>query len=207
MMNTLIPGQTVQPDDGKTQPVAGYQLDMVSRKDFKDSSFVEKLLRRHQNDKNAMEEIYLAYRRPLFNLAYRFTHAVSEAEDLLQEIFIKIFKSLRRIRSYKAFDAWVYRVAVNTCISFTRKRRLDEREYSDETGYSGESNTDGNPIRIQLKEAIDRLPPKQKAVFILHDVQGFSHREAAEVMKWSEGTSKSQLFKARMKLREALSAD
>jgi len=177
---------------------------MVSRKDFKDGRYVERLL---QSGVGAIEDIYTAYSRPLFNLAYRFTHTVSDAEDLSQEIFIRIFKSLNRIREYRAFDGWIYRIAVNTCISFTRKRRPNEREYSDEADYAGESNTGDKTGRIQLKEAIHQLPAKQKAVFILHDIQGFSHREAAGIMKWSEGTSKSQLFKARMKLRKILRAD
>lgn len=177
----------------------------VSREDFKNRIFVDNVLRECLGgDTGAMEKIYIAYKTPLYNLAYRFTHVNAEAEDLLQEIFIKVFRNIHRLKKYGAFDAWVYRIAVNTCIGFSRKRKMIEEPYLDEGEYSSGSDGSDHPIRMDLERAVKRLPAKQRAVFILHDVEGFSHIEIAGIMKWAEGTSKSQLFKARMKLRNHL---
>lgn len=180
----------------------------VSREDFKNRAFVERVLREClDGDTGAMERIYIAYKRPLYNLAYRFTYPHSGAEDLLQEIFIKILRNIHRLKKPGAFDAWIYRIAINTCISFSRKRQVIEEEYLDEEGYVTGSNGGDHDIRLNLEPAVRKLPAKQRAVFILYDVQGFSHREIAGMMKWTEGTSKSQLFKARMKLRNLLADD
>ena len=180
----------------------------VSRGDFKDKAFVESVLTKSRNgDTGAMEKIYIAYKTPLYNLAYRFTHASSGAEDLLQEIFIKILRNIHRLKKPGAFDAWIYRIAVNTCISFSRRRKMIEEEYLDEREYFTGSSGGDYQVRINLEQAVRRLPAKQRAVFILYDVQGFSHREISGIMELTEGTSKSQLFKARMKLRNLLESD
>ena len=180
----------------------------VSRGDFKNKVFVESVLRKCLNgDTGAMEEIYIAYKTPLYNLAYRFAHANSGAEDLLQEIFIKVFRNIYGFKKPGAFDAWIYRIAINTCISFSRKRKVIEEEYLDEREYVTGSNGGDHRTRMDLEQVVRKLPAKQRAVFILYDVQGFSHREISGIMKLTEGTSKSQLFKARMKLRNHLESD
>lgn len=177
----------------------------VSREDFKNRAFVERILRECLNgDTGAMEKIYIAYKTRLYNLAYRFTYDSSGAEDLLQEIFIKVLRNIDRLKKPGAFDAWIYRIAINTCISFSRKRKMIEEIYLDEGEYFTGSNEGDHHIRLDLEQAVRKLPAKQRAVFILYDVQGFSHREIAGIMKWTEGTSKSQLFKGRMKLRNLL---
>jgi RNA polymerase sigma-70 factor (ECF subfamily) len=148
-----------------------------------------------------MEEIYSDYKSSLFNLTYRYTMNLSSAEDLLQDIFIKIFTGISKLRSPEAFTAWVYRTAINACISSTRKSGRGKHMPLNEIDKPDEAEADNIHIRLDMEKAVSVLPPKQKAVFLLHDVQGFTHEEIAQVMKWSEGTSKSQLFRARMKIR------
>ena len=148
-----------------------------------------------------MEEIYSNYKSSLFNLTYRYTRNMSSAEDLLQDIFIKIFTGIRKLRSPEAFNAWVYRTAINACISATRKSGRGKIIPLNEINKPDEAEVENVHFKLDMEKAVSFLPSKQKAVFLLHDVQGFTHGEIARVMKWSEGTSKSQLFKARMKIR------
>lgn len=157
-----------------------------------------------EGDTEAMESIYTAYKSSLFNLAYRFTSDSFLAEDLLQEIFIKIFLNIKKLRSPEAFTTWLYRIAVNTCMSFVRKKGKTREVAMEEIKDAGHSENTGNQVRLQLEQALKVLPPRQKIVFQLHDVEGFTHTEIARIMKSSEGTAKSQLFKARMKIRNYL---
>lgn len=151
-----------------------------------------------------MEEIYTDYKSSLFNLTYRYTRDLSSAEDLLHDIFIKIFTRIKKLRSPEAFNTWVYRTAINTCISSVRRSGRRKQISLNETDKPDEAKAENVHIRLDMEKAVSILPPKQKAVFLLHDAQGFTHGEIAQVMKWSEGTSKSQLFKARMRIRRYL---
>lgn len=177
----------------------------IEYRDFKNREFLLDIVNRCQDgDTTAMEDVYNAYKSPLLNLAYRFTGDLPLAEDLLQDIFIKIFVNIKKLRSPEAFNSWLYRIAVNTCMSFARKK-VKTREFPlKEIENAGYSENRENQVSRQLAQAIRILPPKQKAVFQLHDVQGFTHSEIAGIMRCSEGTAKSQLFKARMKIRNFL---
>lgn len=175
-----------------------------------DSFFLKDVIRRsRQGDIQAMEAIYKHFSRPLFNLAYRYTYNSEVAEDLLQDIFLKVFSHLHDIRNEETFVGWIYRIAVNTCYSYLRKKKsqlqrtipLDEVEGKIE----GETYKSGDEImKKSLDDSIQNLPDKMKSIFLLHDVQGFKHREISQMLGCSVGTSKSQLFKARMKIREYL---
>ena len=177
----------------------------VPDNDFKNRDFLIDVIRRCQDgDTEAMEMVYIGYKSPLFNLAYRFIGNYSSAEDLTQDIFITIFTHIDRLRFPEAFNSWLYRIAVNTCMSFARKKGKAKEVSLHEMENTDYSEDDENPIKGHLEQAITILPPKQKTVFLLHDVQGFTHDEIAQIMKSSEGTSKSQLFKARMKIRDYL---
>ena len=173
--------------------------------DFKNKEFLSDVVKRCQDgDTKAMETVYKGYKTSLFNLAYRFSRNHSSAEDLLQEIFIKVFSEIKQLRSRENLKSWMYRIAVNTCINFTRKKRVTKEislnDIEDVYGHEDESSL----FMKYLEGAVQLLPPKQKSIFLLHDVQGFTHAEIADIMKLREGTIKSQLFKARMKLRESL---
>jgi RNA polymerase sigma-70 factor (ECF subfamily) len=160
-------------------------------------------------DIQAMSTLYENFKAPLFSLAFRYTYNFAEAEDLIQDIFIKVFTHLHALDEDKAFIGWFYRISVNTCISYLRSHKkkfqktisLEEVHHTLSDGSAGSEDRAENKL---LEEAIQSLPARLKSVFLLHDVQGFKHREIADILGCSAGTSKSQLFKARMKMRKYL---
>lgn len=159
-----------------------------------------------EGDREAMERVFEHFKTPLFNLAYRYTFNHAASEDILQDVFVKVFTRLHTLEDAKYFVGWLYRVAVNTCLSYLRKRsRWQEwdRKPALCEGEDGSDAGDADTRRV-LDEAIQSLPSGLKTVFLLHDVQGFKHEEVAEILGCTVGTSKSQLFKARMKIRSAL---
>lgn len=168
------------------------------------------LIRRSQaGDEQAMEEIYTEYKNSLFGLAYRYTSNRQAAEDLLQDIFIKVFTRIGDVQREETFTAWVYRIALNACYSYLRSRRNRESRtisLSEVEGKKGEVAYNGREESLEqpLNDAINVLPHKLKAVFLLHDVQGFKHEEIAGMLGIRAGTSKSNLFKARLKIRKFL---
>ena len=168
------------------------------------------LIRRSkEGDEGAMEQIYEHYRRPLFNLAHRYTFDRLAAEDLLQDIFVKIFSHLREVDRDETFVAWMYRIAINTCYSYLRSRRSREAHsvrLSEVEGKKEEAVFDRHEESLAgpLEEAVRELPEKLRAVFMLHDVEGNTHQEIGRLLGITVGTSKSQLFKARMRIREFL---
>lgn len=186
------------------------EKDLANGINLSDSFFLKDVIRRsREGDIQAMEAIYKHFNRPLFNLVYRYTYNSEIAEDLLQDIFLKVFSHLHDIRNEETFVGWIYRIAVNTCYSYLRKKKsqlqrtmpLDDVEGKIEGG----TYKSGDEImKKSLDDAIQSLPDKMKSVFLLHDVQGFKHKEISRMLGCSMGTSKSQLFKARMKIREYL---
>ena len=170
---------------------------------FKNKDDLLDVVKRCQNgDTRAMEMVYNGYKSSLFNIAYRYSGNHFSAEDLLQDIFIKIFKNIAKLRSPEAFSGWLYRTAINTCINFVRRKGKTKQVSFNEVETVDHLEAGPAPIRQDIERAISTLPLKQRAVFLLHDVQGFTHEEISRIMKWTEGTSKSQLFKARMKIRK-----
>jgi len=140
----------------------------------------------------------------------------AEAEDLTQEAFLQLFRKISTFRGESAFSTWLHRLAVNVVLMKLRKKSGKETSLEQVTEPDDESGgprrdfgaTDlklsGSLDRVNLQRAVDQLPPGYKAVFVLHDVQGYEHNEIAEIMGCSIGNSKSQLHKARMRLRELL---
>jgi RNA polymerase sigma-70 factor (ECF subfamily) len=162
-------------------------------------------------DLAAMEAIYEMFKRPVFNLQYRHTMNQAVAEDLLQDVFMKIFSHLKDVRDADTFPGWVYRIALNTCYSYLRQKKAQHGEPVSLSDMEGRIVDEGleradNDLKDPLNRAIQSLAPRLRSVFILHDVQGHKHEEIARLLGCSVGTSKSQLFKARMKLRALLKA-
>ena len=162
-----------------------------------------------EGDILALEAIYLEYKQPLFNLAYRYTYDRAVAEDIMQEIFLKVFTNLKDVQRVESFVAWIYRIAINTCYSYLRQKKMRLQKIVPLSEIEGKIDeaSEASPqmeMRKPLDEAIKALPGKLKSVFLLHDVQGFKHEEIGQMLGCSVGTSKSQLFKARMKLRQYL---
>ena len=162
-------------------------------------------------DAGAMQALYDRYKRSFFGLACRYASDYAAAEDLLQDIFLKIFTHLSEAKNIATFSAWAYRIALNTCYSHLRSRRGAAGQtvsLSDIEGCLADpaAECSAGDIRKPLEDALRTLPEKLRSVFLLHDVQGFKHEEISIMMGWSIGTSKSQLFKARRKLRDVLRA-
>lgn len=176
----------------------------------KNSSSLGLLIRRsQQGDLQAMEEIYSSYKGLIFGLACRLTSNRESAEDILQETFIKVFTHITGVRNEETFPAWVYRIALNTCYSYLRSRKTRDLRtvpLHEVEGRAEEAVEDGDEDRLEqsVDQALGELPEKLRTVFLLHDVQGFKHEEIARMLGCSVGTSKSQLFKARLKIRKFL---
>ena len=159
----------------------------------------------------AFEMIYERYHRRTYSLCLRMTSSQTEAEDLTQEVFIQLFRKIGSFRGDSAFSTWLHRLTVNQVLMHFRKRSVkNERTSEDgevpEQAVHGTANQNKMQVvdRIALKNAIAQLPNGYRNVFILHDVEGFEHEEVARMMGISVGTSKSQLHKARLKLRGLL---
>lgn len=163
-------------------------------------------------DAGAFEELYRQHVRRLFSLAVRMIGSVDDAEDLLQEVFLQAHRKLSGFRGDSALGTWLYRMTMNQCLDHLRSRQVRMNRAT----ASLDENEADEPIapapvvpapvsRVDLERAIEMVPAGARAAFLLHDVEGFEHREIAQILGISEGTSKSQVHKARMKLRAMLS--
>jgi RNA polymerase sigma-70 factor (ECF subfamily) len=161
-------------------------------------------------DVPAFEELYRQHSTRLFNLAWRMCGTRADAEDLLQEIFLLAYRKLPEFRGDSTVGTWLYRLAMNRCLDFLKSRQARANGATttlDEEMMPGPKLvSDGGIKRLDLERAIARLPEGARAVFVLHDVEGFQHHEIASILGISEGTSKSQVHKARLKLRAHLTA-
>ena len=163
-------------------------------------------------DADAFEELYRQHARRLFSLVFRMTGSAEDAEDLLQEVFLQAHRKLAGFRGESTLGTWLYRLTMNHCLDHLRGRRakmgratesLDVEDAFEPAGHTPIVPT--AVTRVDLERAIAALPEGYRAAFLLHDVEGFEHREVAKILGVSEGTSKSQVHKARMKLRAMLS--
>lgn len=180
-------------------------------KGARESSDLMLASRAGSGDMPALGELYRRYGRRVYNLCQRMVRNTAEAEDLTQEVFIKLFHEAGSFRGESAFTTWLHRLAVNVVLMYLRKhRRRFERPTTDteipEQTVPGTERPGRLPVfdRLELDTALARLPPGYRAVFVLYDVEGYTHEEVAHILGCSTGTSKSQLHKARMKLRALL---
>jgi len=167
-----------------------------------------------QGDAEAFEFLYHLHKRRVYSLCLRMTANTAEAEDLTQEAFLQLFRKIGTFRGESAFSTWLHRMAVNVVLMHLRRKglavvSLDETPEGDEDAPKKDFGADdltlsGSIDRLQLQAAVQRLPPGYRTIFVLHDVEGYEHNEIADLMGCSIGNSKSQLHKARMKLREFL---
>ena len=157
------------------------------------------------------EELFKLHHRKVYAVCLRMTGNTAEAEDLSQEVFVQVFRKLGTFRGESAFSTWLHRLTVNQVLMYFRKSRR-RREQLTEDGELPERIIKSRNVltsfpildRLALDEAIVKLAPGYRAVFILHDVEGLQHIEIANILGCSVGTSKSQLHKARMKMRRLL---
>src|SRR5215471_5915005 len=160
---------------------------------------------------SGFEALYKTHYRRVYSICLRMTGSIAEAEDLTQEVFIQLHRKLGSFRGESAFTTWLHRLTVNQVLMHFRKRSV-RSELTTEDGEIPDSidpdtiNPEAMPIvdRIALEDAIAALPPGYRSVFVLHDIEGYEHEEIATLLECSSGTSKSQLHKARLKLRRLL---
>lgn len=158
----------------------------------------------------AFEALYQAHASRLFGLACRMVGR-TEAEDLLQDIFLTAHRKLGLYKGESSLGTWLFRLATNQCLDYLRSRgaRLAQltETFEDEPPSSTTAGTMRSAIdRLDLERALATLPSGCRVVFVLHDVEGLEHKEIGAMLGISDGTSKSQLHKARMRLRAVLSA-
>jgi len=164
-----------------------------------------------EGDVTALDEIYRKHHRRVYSQCLRMTRNVQEAEDLAQEVFIQVLRKLNTFRGESSFSTWLHRLTVNAVLMHFR-RPVVRLEVTTEDGtiptgiVRGTQNPSKMSVvdRISLNEAIRQLAPGYRAVFILHDIEGYEHEEIGKILSVAEGTSKSQLHKARLKLRALL---
>lgn len=204
MSDNRGPDPRVQEDDILSMAQA------IGERTLPSTADLDALVRRGQKgDMEAIERLYEAFKRPVFAIAFRYTSNSTVAEDLLQDTFLKVFSHLKDVHDIATFPAWIYRIAVNTCFSHLRQKQAAGRDPVSLAAVEGrmeEAVFDRHEASLKgpLEEAMRELPPGLRGIFVLHDVQGFKHEEISRILGCSTGTSKSQLFKARARLREIL---
>jgi RNA polymerase sigma-70 factor (ECF subfamily) len=177
-------------------------------------SEAEAIERAKQGDAQAFQALYDKHKRRVYSLCLRMTANTAEAEDLTQEAFLQLYRKIATFRGESAFSTWLHRLSVNVVLMHLRKKSLPVVSLEETT--QGEDDTPkkdfgaedlalaGSIDRLQLQRAVDDLPPGYRTIFVLHDVEGYEHNEIATIVGCSIGNSKSQLHKARMKLRDLL---
>jgi RNA polymerase sigma-70 factor, ECF subfamily len=148
------------------------------------------------------EQLYETYRGRVFSTAYRMLSNRADAEDCTQDVFVKVFKKLGSFRGESAVSTWIYRIAVNACLDFRRRRRLRQAVSLDDGMEVGST-----PLSVTrlIESALPGMAEGYRQVFVLHDIQGLKHEEIGKILGITEGASKSQLHRARAHLRRELS--
>lgn len=172
----------------------------------------QQLVKRIQSgDRHAFEQLLDAYETRIYRLALRFTGNETDAEDLTQEIFLAVYHGLARFRGDSAPGTWIYRVAMNHCLEFRRKRRPEQVPLEEEIALTSTDWRDDPIQSIQQRElatrieaALHRLSPAQRDVVVLHELQGLTYQEVATVLDVPIGTVKSRLANAFRRLRDLL---
>jgi len=180
------------------------------------SSFCEAIRLAQQGDAAAFEIIYQQHCGRVYALCLRMLRDPAEAEDLVQEVFMQVFRKIHTFRGESAFSTWLHRLTANLVLMHLRRKKPSSTSLDDMTGSEEEGTKPGQEIggpdpqlsglvdRVTLQSAIDQLPEGYKEIFVLYDVQGYEHSEIAQILGRSIGNSKSQLHKARKRLCELL---
>ena len=188
-------------------PIRQRQRPPLSSKEVTVSD-AELVARCQAGEVDAFETLYHQHAARIFTLASRLAGSPDVGEDLMQEIFLQAYRKLGSFKGKAALGTWLYRLALNHCLDFVRSRQAKIRKLTDTLDDERLLEPAGpreTPIpRIDLERAIARLPEGCREAFILHEVEGFDHKEVGALLGIAEGTSKSHVFKARMKLRALL---
>jgi RNA polymerase sigma-70 factor, ECF subfamily len=195
-----------------SQDLAQSQRKGQGQRDDSEGSLVR---RAQRGDEEAFATLYQLHKKRVYAVCLQMTKDVADAEDLTQEAFLQVFRSVNSFRGDSAFSTWLYRIAVNTVLMKLRRRKhppvlsLDEPVSADSPSLKREvgkadPNLSGVVDRIALRRAVKELPVGCRQIFDLHEVEGYQHHEIAELLQCSVGNSKSQLHKAKLKMRDLL---
>ena len=189
----------------------------VKEEDKNSDTPEEEIIRQAQEgNAGAFEQLYRRYGKRVYHLCLRIVKNEAEAEDLTQEAFLKVFRKIHTFQGKAAFSTWLHRVSVNTALmSLRKKKRVEiplenDDQYEEEAGVPRQIPGGPDPAlsglfdRENLKRVFRKLPRGYKRMLVLHDVLGYDHNEIALLVKCSVGNSKSQLHKARMRVRTLL---
>ncbi len=181
---------------------------------------IDVIRRAQQGDSEAFADLFHAHKSRIYSLCLRMTNNATEAEDLVQDSFVHVFRKLSTFRGDSALSTWVYRIAVNTVLMHFRKNLRkkvrfmvsQEELYRDHDGVkrirrecgSLDGRLENAVTRLSLARAISELPAGYRMIFLLHEVEGYEHHEIAELLGCSVGNSKSQLHKAKQQIRKQL---
>lgn len=170
--------------------------------------------RAQQGDTDAFASLFYAHKARIYSVCLRMTNNTAEAEDLMQDAFMQVFRKLDTFRGDSALSTWLYRIAVNTVLMHFRKKALKQVSLDEPCSqdaklvrreYGGKDDRlSGSVDRIALTRAIKELPDGYRTIFLLHEVEGYEHQEIAQLLDCSVGNSKSQLHKAKLRIRELL---
>src|ERR1700704_1409489 len=193
-------------------PVNVLPIGEENQQDNSERSLVQ---RAQRGDEAAFATLFQLHKKRVYSVCLQMTKDVADAEDLTQEAFLQVFRSVNSFRGDSAFSTWLYRIAVNTVLMKLRRRKspplvsLDEPVSSDTPSLKrdvgrADPSLSGAVDRIALNRAIEDLPAGCRQIFDLHEVKGYQHHEIAQLLQCSIGNSKSQLHKAKMKMRDVL---
>ena len=190
------------------------QTSGLSRCAQADMTEQEAISRAQNGDAAAFEHLYRSHSRRVFALCLRMTGNPTDAEDLTQEAFLQVFRKIHTFRGASAFSTWLHRISVNLVLMRFRKKTVSVTSLEENSGDEFDQPPKeigapdpalvGSIDRLHLERAIDKLPPGYQRTFLLHDVMGYEHNEIAAKLGCSIGNSKSQLHKARARLRKLL---
>ena len=165
----------------------------------------ELILRAQQGDRAAVEALYQRHADRVYSVVRRLAADDAQADDWAQEAWLRAIRALPTFRGHSLFSTWLHRIAVNCALYGRRRReRLRSREVELPEAIAGERSEPQPVLRLRLERAMARLPEGMRRVLVLHDVEGYTHEEIAEMCGVAPGTCKSQLFKARAKMRAML---
>ncbi len=161
-----------------------------------------------QTDLAAFEALYTSHGARLKSLALNLLGNVPDAEDAVQEAFVRAYRNRHSFRHAAALGTWVTRILINACYDLGRRRALrkGEEELDADATFDPPSPAGDHPLRLTLQRAVGQLAPIYREVFLLAEVEGYTHREIGAILDIPEGTSKARLFEARRQLREAIGA-
>jgi RNA polymerase sigma-70 factor (ECF subfamily) len=199
---------TAEPNEVWQGLAGGVETEDATRSD--DYLLAQRVAR---GDMEAFEELYKLHHRRVYCLCLRMTSNASEAEDLTQDVFVHLFRKIGGFRGEATFTTWLHRLTVNQVLMHFRRNKKRKTQSSDDVeapleSPSGAEMAGRMPVhdQIALADALAKLSPGYRTVLILHDVEGYEHEEIARQLGCATGTSKSQLHKARMRLRKLLNA-